>query len=165
VEHFQVRHVIDELIGTIEPVIRKNGNAFAVRYAPGVTTLHADPVKTRQILFNLLSNAAKFTSDGLVTLEISPARLSGRPAISFVVSDTGIGLTDEQKLRLFRPFTQADSSIARKFGGTGLGLALVWRFCQLMRGTVSVESAPGRGAQFTVVLPVDVDVSLEEPAA
>jgi signal transduction histidine kinase len=165
-ERFEVRHVVDELIGTIEPVIRKNGNAFAVRYAPGVTALHADPVKTRQILFNLLSNAAKFTTDGVVTLEIKPARLAGRPAISFVVSDTGIGLTDEQKARLFRPFTQADSSIARKYGGTGLGLALVWRFCQLMGGTIGVESDTGKGAHFTVVLPVDVaEVEVAEPAA
>ncbi len=166
---FDVRHVIDELAGTIEPVVRKTGNAFALRVAPGVTSMHADPRKTRQILFNLLSNAAKFTSNGVVTLEVGPATLAGAPAVAFSVTDTGIGLTDEQKSRLFRPFTQADSSIARKYGGTGLGLALVWRFCQLMGGTIAVDSETGKGARFTVMLPVDVDVAAdaaaEQPAA
>jgi two-component system, sensor histidine kinase and response regulator len=163
---FDVRSVVDELIGTIEPVIRKNGNAFAVRYGPGVSTMRADPRKTRQILFNLLSNAAKFTSNGVVTLEIGPARMAGQPAVTFTVSDTGIGLTDEQKGRLFRPFTQADSSISRKYGGTGLGLALVWRFCQLMGGTISVDSETGKGARFTVTLPVEVGaIEIAETAA
>jgi two-component system, sensor histidine kinase and response regulator len=160
-ETFEVRKMVDDLIGTIEGVVRKNGNALAVRVDPEVGTLHADAIKTRQILFNLLSNAAKFTSHGTVTLEISPARIDGEAGIEFSVTDSGIGLTDEQQSRLFRPFTQADSSISRKYGGTGLGLALVWRFCQLMGGSVGVESRVGDGARFTVRLPVTVRVASE----
>ena len=132
-------------------------------------TMRADVTKTRQILFNLLSNAAKFTSDGR---HLAPDRraptLDGVPAVEFVVTDTGIGLTEEQKARLFRPFVQADTSIARKYGGTGLGLALVWRFCDLMGGSVAVETPDGGGARFTVRLPAEmgpVDAHVAQPAA
>jgi signal transduction histidine kinase len=149
----------------MQPVVAKNGNTLSVRCAPDVTTMHADLTKTRQILFNLLSNAAKFTRQGRVTLEIGRRRIEGREMIEFQVVDTGIGLTDEQQERLFRPFTQADSSIARKYGGTGLGLALVWRFCQLLGGRVSVESRSGQGARFVVRLPVEVRLEPADAAA
>jgi signal transduction histidine kinase len=118
--------------------------------------MSADLTKTRQILFNLLSNAAKFTTGGTVSLHVDRRTIARTECIEFIVADTGIGLADEQKARLFRPFAQGDASIARKYGGTGLGLALVWRFCQLMGGSVSVESAIGRGARFTVHIPASV---------
>ena len=155
-EPFDVRRMTDELVASIEALVRKNGNRLVVRAAPEVGTMHADATKTRQILFNLLSNAAKFTSGGQVTLEIARRESNGADVVELTVTDTGIGLTDDQQSRLFRPFTQADSSISRKYGGTGLGLALVWRFCQLMGGTVGVESRAGQGAKFTVRLPATV---------
>jgi two-component system sensor histidine kinase/response regulator len=155
-ETFDVKHMVSELIATIDAVVRKNGNTLTVTFGQAVGTMHADLTKTRQILFNLLSNAAKFTTDGVVTLHIARRTIAGTEHIEFVVTDTGIGLTPEQTARLFRPFTQADSSIARKYGGTGLGLALVWRFCQLMGGEVNAEGPPAGGARFTVCLPVAV---------
>jgi signal transduction histidine kinase len=126
---------------------------------PRIGSMHADLTKTKQILFNLLSNAAKFTSNGEVRLEASRRASAAGDLIEFVVTDTGIGLTDDQQLRLFKPFAQGDASISRKFGGTGLGLALVWRFCQLMKGEVTAWNVPDAGACFTVRLPAWVAAS------
>ncbi len=155
-ETFEVQSLLDDLTGTIEAVVRKNGNTLTVRAEKPIGLMHADLTKTKQILFNLLSNAAKFTSNGRVVLQARRVSAGGQEAIEFVVEDTGIGLTDEQQARLFRPFAQGDTSIARKYGGTGLGLALVWRFCQVMGGQVQAASAPGQGACFTVRLPARV---------
>ena len=126
-------------------------------------TMHADQIKVRQALFNLLSNAAKFTHDGKITLEADARDMDGSDWIVFRVSDTGIGLSPEQIVRLFQDFTQADASTTRKFGGTGLGLALTRRFCQMMGGDVTVHSVPGEGSVFTIKLPAIV--SDAEPAA
>jgi signal transduction histidine kinase len=164
-ELFDVKQMVGELISTIDAVVRKNGNALTVTFEDSLGTMHADLTKTRQILFNLLSNAAKFTSDGEVSLHVARRTLDKAEWIEFVVTDTGIGVTEEQKSRLFRPFTQADSSIARKYGGTGLGLALVWRFCQMMGGTVGVDSPASGGACFTARLPVNVVVRTEADQA
>jgi signal transduction histidine kinase len=164
-ELFDVKQMVGELISTIDAVVRKNGNALTVTFEDSLGTMHADLTKTRQILFNLLSNAAKFTSDGEVSLHVARRTLDKAEWIEFVVTDTGIGVTEEQKARLFRPFTQADSSIARKYGGTGLGLALVWRFCQMMGGTVGVDSPASGGACFTARLPVNVVVRTEADQA
>ena len=155
-ETFDLQAMIDELVGTIDAVVRKNGNSLTVRCARDVGAMHADTTKVRQILFNLLSNAAKFTSDGAVSLDVRRSRIRGADWITFSVTDTGIGLGPEQRARLFQPFSQADTSIARKYGGTGLGLALVWRFCQLMGGDVSVESPSEGGSRFIVQLPATV---------
>jgi two-component system sensor histidine kinase/response regulator len=156
-ETFDVRKMVAELISTIEAVVRKNGNTLSVTFAENLGSMHADLTKTRQILFNLLSNAAKFTTKGSVSLHVSRRQTANGEFIEFVVTDTGIGVTDEQKQRLFKPFAQADTSIARKYGGTGLGLALVWRFCQMMGGAVDVDSPEnGHGACFTARLPVEV---------
>jgi signal transduction histidine kinase len=155
-ETFDLQPMIDELVGTIDAVVRKNGNSLTVRCARDVGAMHADTTKVRQILFNLLSNAAKFTSDGAVSLDVRRSRIQGADWITFSVTDTGIGLAPEQRGRLFQPFSQADTSIARKYGGTGLGLALVWRFCQLMGGDVSVESPSEGGSRVIVQLPATV---------
>jgi signal transduction histidine kinase len=168
IDSFEVRQTVEELIGTIDALIRQNGNTLSVTYDGPVGTMRADVTKTRQILFNLLSNAAKFTSEGAISLHIARRNVDGVPSIEFSVTDTGIGLTDDQKGRLFRPFVQADTSIARKYGGTGLGLALVWRYCELMGGGVTVETPASGGARFTVRLPADVREargSLVTPAA
>jgi signal transduction histidine kinase len=155
-ETFDVRRMLEELAGTMEPVVRKNRNSLTVEIDERVGTMHADLTKTKQILFNLLSNAAKFTSDGAVTLTARRHPAGGQEFIEFVVEDTGIGLTDEQQSKLFRPFVQADTSISRKYGGTGLGLALVSRFCGVMGGRVNATGAPDEGARFVVHLPAHV---------
>jgi two-component system, sensor histidine kinase and response regulator len=155
-EPFDVRAMTDELINTMGAVVRHNNNQLNVSYENDLQSMHADLTKTRQILFNLLSNAAKFTSNGTVAVRVARRNTGDREWMEFVVSDDGIGLAEEQQRRLFRPFAQGDTSISRKYGGTGLGLALVWRFCQLMGGEVTVQSALGEGATFTVRLPVKV---------
>jgi two-component system, sensor histidine kinase and response regulator len=164
-ETFDVRAMTDELINTIGAVVRNNNNRLSVTYDSDLHTMHADLTKTRQILFNLLSNAAKFTTNGSVTVHVARRTGGGRECIEFAVIDDGIGLAEEQQRRLFRPFAQGDTSISRKYGGTGLGLALVWRFCQLMGGEVTVQSALGQGATFTVRLPVTVTIPADSPAA
>jgi hypothetical protein len=106
------------------------------------------------VLFNLLSNAAKFTKQGRVTLSVTFEQVGNSPQIDFRVSDTGIGMSDEQQQRLFQAFTQGDTSTTRRYGGTGLGLAISRHFCQLMGGNIGVESKAGIGTTFTVSLPV-----------
>ena len=155
-ETFDLRQIIDELISTIDALVRRNSNTLSVTFGGTLGPMHADLTKIRQILFNLLSNAAKFTTQGSVSLHIARRELAGQECFEFIVTDTGIGLTEEQRDKLFEPFVQADASIARKYGGTGLGLALVGRYCQLMGGDVSVASPSAGGAQFTVRLPVTV---------
>ena len=164
VERFEVEPMVEELVGTIDAVIRKNGNELEVAVAPDVGSLETDLTKTRQILFNLLSNAAKFTTGGVISLRAARATEDGMDGVRFTVTDSGIGMTDEQQQRLFRPFAQGDMTITRKYGGTGLGLALVWRFCGLMLGSVAVKSAPGRGATFTVFLPADIRAHADQRA-
>ena len=112
-----------------------------------------DPTRVRQILFNLLSNAIKFTDAGEVRVRAETAPLGGgKTQVTIAVTDTGIGLDAEQQARLFKPFTQADSSTTRRYGGTGLGLSIVRRLAQLMDGDITVESAPGAGSTFTATL-------------
>jgi signal transduction histidine kinase len=163
-ESFDVRAMTDELISTMDAVVRGNNNRLSVSYDNDPQAMHADLTKTRQILFNLLSNAAKFTTNGSVTVHVGRRTVSGGECIEFIVSDDGIGLAEEQQQRLFRPFAQGDASISRKYGGTGLGLALVWRFCQLMGGEVMVQSTLGQGSTFTVRLPVTVVSRTDNPA-
>ena len=123
--------------------------------------------RVRQVLFNVLSNATKFTQKGRVSLEVLPLSLEGRDWIEFTVSDTGIGLTPEQARRLFQSFSQADASTARRYGGTGLGLVISRRLTEMMGGEIQLESELGRGSAFTVRLPrVVADLALPpEPAA
>jgi CheY-like chemotaxis protein len=122
----------------------------------------ADITKVRQILFNLVSNACKFTNQGTISLNVNRLEISGRPWLRFRVSDSGIGITPEQQQNLFKEFAQADVSIARKYGGTGLGLAISSRFAQLMQGSINVESEPGKGSVFTVFLPAKVNAEAAE---
>jgi CheY-like chemotaxis protein len=138
---------------TIRPLVEKNENLLEVRCPPDIGRIHADLTRVRQILFNLVSNAAKFTQRGRVGLEVQAVRISGEPWIEFSVADTGIGLTPEQQRRLFQSFSQADPSTSRKYGGTGLGLVISRRFAQMMGGDISLHSEFGRGSTFTVRLP------------
>lgn len=131
-----------------------------VRRPESLPLMHTDVTKLRQALFNLLSNAAKFTERGTLTLEValqagtSPLNEEGGGWIRFTVSDTGIGMTPEQQAKLFKEFTQADPSTTRKYGGTGLGLAITKHFCEMLGGTIGVVSVPGQGSTFTIRLPI-----------
>ncbi|MBI5667359.1 MAG: PAS domain S-box protein [Chloroflexi bacterium] len=155
-ESFDLATMIEDVKATIQPLAEKNRNTFTVHYPPDIGAMLADLTKVRQTLFNLLSNACKFTNGGAVSLSVSRQPNDGIDWITFRVSDTGIGLSGDQLQELFKEFTQADTSTTRKFGGTGLGLAISRHFCQLMHGDILVESEPGQGAVFTVLLPADV---------
>jgi signal transduction histidine kinase len=155
-EAFDVKQMVDELVDTIGSLVQKNRNGLTVRCAPDVGSMYGDVIKTRQILLNLLSNAAKFTTDGAITVTVTRCQHDGTPMIEFSVADTGIGMTANQCKRVFEPFTQGDVTTSRKYGGTGLGLAIVSSFCQLMGGTLSVDSRPGEGSLFTVRLPLEM---------
>ena len=162
VETFGVKGMVDHLLDTVGSLIEKNGNTLTVRYGDEINTITADLTKTRQILLNLLSNAGKFTKDGAIALLVEQRAVNGREMVEFTVTDTGVGMTPEQASKVFDPFTQADVTTTRKYGGTGLGLALVSRFCHLMGGEVFVESRIGVGSRFTARLPLVVDDSVCE---
>ena len=156
-ETFDVARVVDEAVGTARPLIQNNGNRLEVRCPDDIGQLREDMTKVRQVLLNLLSNAAKFTEKGVVTLDIwREDRVDGN-WVFFRVSDTGIGMAPEQMSRLFQPFTQADAATSRKYGGTGLGLALCQKFCAMMGGEISAESRIGEGSAFTVRLPGEIE--------
>ncbi|HXJ15227.1 MAG TPA: ATP-binding protein [Candidatus Limnocylindrales bacterium] len=163
-ETFEVSQVIDEMVTTLQPAATKNSNSIRVHLEENVGAMRADITKVRQILFNLLSNACKFTDHGTISLNVDQIQTEGKNWIQFQVGDTGIGISAKQKENLFQEFAQADASIARKYGGTGLGLAITHRFVQLMKGKISVESEAGRGAIFTVQLPANVVVEATELA-
>ena len=150
-EDFDIPNLINEVITTVQPLIEKNQNEVKVNVATGILSMNGDVTKIRQVLYNLLSNASKFTKDGHIELRVSQDETQQK--IIFEVIDSGIGMTQPQVDRLFQPFMQADVSTTRKFGGTGLGLAIIKRFTDLMNGTVTVESVPDEGTAFTVTLP------------
>jgi len=152
-EDFDVRALVQDVEATIRPLVERNQNLLEVACPADIGTLHADLTRVRQILFNLLSNAAKFTQHGRVGLDVLPRRIAGEEWVDFAVSDTGIGLTPDQQQRLFQSFSQADPSTSRKYGGTGLGLVISRRFAQMMGGDIQVQSEFGRGSVFTVRLP------------
>jgi hypothetical protein len=162
-EEFDVRAMLDEVVDTVRPLVHKNGNTLTVHVADSVTTVHADITKTRQIVLNLVSNAAKFTRLGTVTIDVTRSVGGARDYLEFQIADTGVGMTPEQTRRIFEPFTQADVTTARKYGGTGLGLAIVSSLCQLMDGSISVDSRPDEGSRFTVLLPVQPLEATETP--
>jgi signal transduction histidine kinase/DNA-binding response OmpR family regulator len=152
-EWFELRPLIQEIETTIQPLAKKNGNAVVVECPPEIGSMFAEPTRVRQVLFNLLSNACKFTERGTITLAVKRSARDEGDWLSFRVSDTGIGLTHEQIGRLFQAFSQVNPSTGQKYGGTGLGLAITRRFCQAMGGDVDVESEPGKGSTFTIIVP------------
>ena len=153
VDEFDVAALIVEVQSVIQPLMAKNANALVVECAPDLGTMHSDQTKLRQNLFNLLSNAAKFTEHGRITLATRRITVDDHEWLEFKVSDTGIGMTPEQLGRLFQAFAQAEASTSRDYGGTGLGLAITRHFCKMLGGDVSVESTPGKGSTFTISLP------------
>jgi signal transduction histidine kinase len=152
-ETFAVPPMIQDVVATIAPLVKKNANALKVHCADDLGAMRADLTKVRQTLFNLLSNACKFTEHGTITLEVTRETGDGGGWVAFRVRDSGIGMTPEQMEKLFQEFSQADASTTRKYGGTGLGLAISRKFCRLMGGDITVESALGEGSTFTITLP------------
>jgi signal transduction histidine kinase/DNA-binding response OmpR family regulator len=163
IEDVDLRMLVDEALSIIKPLADKNGNTIEVICPADIGSFRSDQTKVKQVLLNLLSNASKFTSKGTLTLAL--AREAGS-RISFRVSDTGVGMTQEQLGRLFEAFSQADASTTKRFGGTGLGLAITQHFCAILGGDVKVESTLGAGSTFTITLPDARDVPVApEPVA
>jgi len=152
-EDFSVQDLVEGVAAVIAPLAEKNANRLEIRIAGEVEGMRADSTKVRQTLFNVLSNACKFTQQGTVSLEVAQQADAAGDWLTFTISDTGIGMTPEQMSRLFQDFTQADPETARKYGGTGLGLALSRRLCRMMGGDITVTSDAGRGSSFLVRLP------------
>jgi len=152
-EDFALAPLIDGVVKTIEPLAAKNENRVAVNCDGAIGRLHADQMRLRQALLNLMSNANKFTERGTITIDARQAQENGRDWVIIAVGDTGIGMTPQQMGKLFQEFSQADASTTRKYGGTGLGLAISKRFCQMMGGDITVASELGKGSVFTVRLP------------
>jgi len=167
-EYVFLSRLIEEVKTIVEPMMSKNGNRLVIECPPDVGSLRTDLTKLKQSLINLLSNAAKFTREGEVKLALSrTVDGDGVPQFRFAVSDSGIGMTQEQMDRLFQAFTQADSSTTRNFGGTGLGLTITRHFCTMLGGDIEVASEPGKGSTFTIRLPdksVRTEALEERPA-
>ena len=156
---FSLVPLIEDVAKTIEPMATKNGNRLVIDCPASLGTIHADQTRFRQSLLNLASNANKFTEKGTVTIAAHQGQENGRDWITLAVTDTGIGMTPAQMGKLFQEFSQASSATASKYGGTGLGLVISRRFCQMMGGDITVKSEPGRGSTFTIRLPRIVDAS------
>ena len=156
VETFDVAEMMREVVATAQPLTKKRGNRLDIHNPTDLGSMRGDITKVRQCLFNLLSNACKFTKAGTILLDVARQRAGEQEWITFRVIDTGIGMTPEQITKLFQPFSQADSSTTRKYGGSGLGLAITKRFCQLMGGEISVESEWGKGTTFIIRLPAEL---------
>jgi signal transduction histidine kinase len=150
---FKISPLINEVVATAQPIADQNGNALVIQCDERIGMMYGDITKVRQILINLVGNAAKFTKNGTITLSINRDKIDSQEWLVFQVSDTGIGMSQAQVGNLFQAFTQADASTTRKYGGTGLGLALSQRLCTLMGGKISATSEPGRGSTFTLRLP------------
>ena len=165
-EAFDVKLLVEDVAATVKPLLSKNNNKLILNVQPDLGAMTSDLTKVRQTLFNLLSNASKFTENGTITLSANLDKSGLSNNVSFAVQDTGIGMTPEQCGKLFQAFSQADASTTRKYGGTGLGLAISRRFCQILGGDITVASIPGTGSTFTVILPqqsVDTTATEQHP--
>jgi len=165
VETFDVAQMIRDVAATVAPVVEKNGNRLEISTETGLGTMHTDLTKMRQSLFNLLGNAGKFTTGGVVRIEAGRELRDGDEWIRFRVRDTGVGMTPEQTAKVFEAFTQADASTTRKFGGTGLGLTITREFSRMLGGDATVESELGRGSIFTLHIPATLPNIAAEQAA
>ena len=152
-ERVEISQLIRDVVATASPLIAKKHNQFVLEMAKDPGVIETDALKLRQAILNLLSNAAKFTSKGVITLRVMTHRIKESDRLVIEVRDTGIGMSEESLQRIFKDFSQAELDTAQKFGGTGLGLALTQRYCTLLGGTVSVESRPGEGSTFKLDLP------------
>jgi signal transduction histidine kinase len=156
-ESFELRELIDDTANTVGSLVATNGNRLVLGIDDGLGQMHADVTKVRQSLFNLLSNASKFTSDGTITLSARRERRDEGEWIVLQVADTGVGVPTEKLDKVFEEFSQADASTTREYGGTGLGLPITKRFCTMMGGWIDAQSEIGKGTTFTIHLPADVE--------
>lgn len=152
---FQLGALVEQVVSTVAPLVKKGGNQLALELDPQLGAMCSDQVKVRQVLLNLLSNACKFTEHGTITLTVRREPRATGDRVDFTVRDTGIGIRQEDLNKLFEAFVQADSSHSRKYQGTGLGLALCKRICQLLGGHIEASSTPGHGSEFRFSLPTD----------
>jgi signal transduction histidine kinase len=155
VEAFDVTTLITDVVGTAQPLVAAHRNQLSLEIASDAGRMVSDATKLKQVLLNLLSNAAKFTDRGRITISVARETRGDSGWIVIRVKDTGIGMTAEQTSRLFEDFMQADSSTTRRYGGTGLGLAISQRFCRMMGGVITAESEPAFGSTFIISLPAD----------
>jgi signal transduction histidine kinase len=144
-----------EVEGTIGPLVKQNSNRLEVLKPGPLGTMRSDPTKVRQVLLNLLSNACKFTREGVISVTASDDRDDSAELVVFDIRDTGVGMTPVQLERVFDAFVQAEGSTARDFGGTGLGLSITRQFCEILGGSIDARSQAGVGSTFTVLLPRD----------
>ncbi len=161
-ENFEVRPMLEDVVATIRPLVEQKANRLILEWGDNRGSMLADMTKVRQALFNLLSNACKFTEEGTIALKVSRETVAGLDWFSFEVTDSGIGMTTAQLSRLFEAFSQADASTTRKYGGTGLGLAITKRFCEMMQGDISVDSQPEKGSTFLIRLPAQTVLLVTE---
>ena len=157
-EHFDVEALIEDVIKTVQPLARRNDNALEVELANDLGEMHSDLTRLRQMLLNVLGNASKFTEHGVITLAVRREHGSSGDELIFAVRDTGIGMSEGEQSRLFQPFSQADPSTTRRYGGSGLGLVITKRFAEQMGGTIQVDSRTGAGTTFTIRLPAVASV-------
>jgi len=162
-ESFQVSAMVEQVVNTIDALVKKNDNHLKVEVDPSLGEMQADLTKVRQALFNLLSNAAKFTHEGEIALVVRGEREQGEDWVQMAVTDSGIGIPPEKLHHVFEEFSQADESTTRDYGGTGLGLPISRRFCQMMGGDITLASTPGEGSTFTIRLPMQVEPLPVEP--
>jgi len=160
IEPVDIEILLSEVTSTIQPLVEKNANRLEIERPNVLGEMQTDMTKLRQMLLNLLSNAAKFTEKGIICLDINhQTRTDSDDWVTFCVADDGIGMTEEQQQKLFRPFTQADTSTTRRYGGTGLGLTITKQFSEMMGGTLEVESQFGFGSRFSISLPLQAQVT------
>ena len=156
-ESLNIRGLLQGVISMVRPLVDKNGNELDVQIDSEIEVMYSDQTKVRQILFNLLSNAAKFTEKGRIDMRVQSEVVGDREWLEFEVRDTGIGMSAEQMEQVFEAFRQADASTTRRYGGTGLGLPITQRFCLMLGGDISVTSEPGSGSTFTIRLPAQME--------
>lgn len=154
-ESFTIPDFLNDVVQTIQPLASTNANQLEVRIAPALGTMYSDRTRLRQSVLNLLSNACKFTTAGVLTLDVSQDTTDEGEWLQIVVADTGIGIPPEQMDKLFKPFSQVDASMTRHYGGTGLGLAISQHFCQMLGGSIQAASVVGQGSRFTLRVPMD----------
>ncbi len=165
-ENFDIRPIVEDLVETVGPIAERTGTRIDVEIDDALGTMWADKTRVRQVLLNLLSNAAKFTRDGRACVRVTPTITGGRRWFVIEVEDDGIGMSEAQMSQIFEPFRQADPSTTRDFGGTGLGLAISRTYCEMLGGSITVRSEKGTGSCFTVRLPAEANTaSLEHPSS
>jgi signal transduction histidine kinase len=155
-ETFELESFINDIADTVQPLLEKKSNNLQIEYFCELKKIHNDRTRLRQMLLNLISNATKFSEQSVILLQISCDIFNGEKRISFCVTDDGIGITEEQQKKLFQPFTQAEASTTRRFGGTGLGLTITRQFAEMLGGSVNIVSEFGYGSTFSLRLPIQV---------